>query len=130
MANKTPKTLNKILSFEISESNIVVVEVQFVKNKINLTNGFKINIPVFQDINKTISIISQFLKTSNIKTKECAISFSMQYFKLHPVPIPLTIPQNEIGQIIIQEGNINPNNEVATWIPLKNTEREEADDQM
>ncbi len=127
MANKNPKKLNKILGFEISESNVVVVEVQFVKNKINLTNGFKINIPVFQDINKTISIISQYLKTSNIKTKECAIGFSMQYFKLHPVPIPLTIPQNEIGQIIIQESNINPNNEVATWIPLKNTEREEAD---
>ena len=127
MANKNPKKLNKILGFEISESNIVVVEVQSIKNKINLTNGFKINIPVFQDINKTISIIGQYLKTSNIKTKECAIGFSMQYFKLHPVPIPLTIPQNEISQIIIQEANINPATEVATWISLKNTEREEAD---
>ncbi len=127
MASKTPKKLNKILGIEISESNIIGVEVQFAKNKILLTNGFKINIAVFQDVNKSISIINQYLKSSNIRTKDCAIGYSMQYFKLHPTPIPLTIPQNEIGSIVIQEGNVNPAEEVASWMPLKNTEREEAD---
>ena len=125
---KNLKTLTKILSLDISENNLSAVEIQFGKNNtVSLTNAFHLNVPVFQDANKTINYIIQNLKASNMKTKECVIGFSMQYFKLLPVPIPHTIPEEEYGSIIIQEGNLDPNNENIGWKLLKNTTRQDSD---
>ena len=127
MVTKPPKKYNKILGLDISENSITVIEIQFVKNNINITNGFQINNPTFQDINQTLQLIKQNLKAFNIKTKECIFGFSMQYFKLFPVPIPISIPVNEIGSIIIQEGNIDATKHIASWLQLHNTQRQEPD---
>lgn len=122
-----PKKLSKIIGIDISENDIIASEVTFTKNNININSGFRLPIPVFQDINKTIALLKQNLKALNIKTKECVIGFSMQYFKLLPVPIPASIPQDEISSIIIQEGNIDPTAETVTWIKLNNTQRQDPD---
>lgn len=129
MANKikTDKKYNKLLGFDFSENNLAVVEIQFLKNKINVTGAFTLNIPILQDLNQTVSLIKQNLKSLNIKTKECVFGFSMQYFKFFPVPIPKTIPPDEIGSIIIQEGGIDVNGDFVTWIPLNNTQRQDPD---
>lgn len=121
------KKFNKLICFDISENNLICVEAQFTKDNVNITNGFKLNIPIFQDINQTINYIKQNLKSTNIKTKDCTIGLSMQYFKLFPVTIPRSIPQDEINSIILQEGSIDPNNYYATWIPLNNTQRQDPD---
>lgn len=121
------KKYNSVVGVEISENCIIVAEIKFVKNNINLSSGFRLDIPVFQDINNTITLFKQSLRASNIKTKEVAFGLSMQYFKLFPVPIPKSIPQNEIDTIILQEGNVNSNNEAATWMPLNNTARQDPD---
>lgn len=121
------KKLNKIVGIEISENDIIVVEISFIKNNITITNGFRLHLPVFQDINKTTILLKQNLKTLNIKTKECVIGFSMQYFKLLPVPIPASIPKEEISSIIIQEGNIDPTKELFSWRVLNNTQRQDSD---
>ena len=125
-SNKS-KNLNRILGIEISENDIIATEIIFVQNKINLSNGFRLSIPVFQDIDKTIKLFKQNLKTLNIKTKDCAFGFSMQYFRLLPVSIPSTIPEEEIGAIVLQEGNIDTAQELVTWLPLNNTQRQDAD---
>ena len=127
MAVKPLKKYNRILGFDISENSITAIEIQFVKDNINIINGFQINNPTFQDLNQTIHLIKQNLKAYNIKTKECIFGFSMQYFKLFPVPIPSSIPQDEIGSIIIQEGNLDPDKHSALWIPLNNTQRQDPD---
>lgn len=129
MAFKSDKSkkLNRILGIEISENDIIATEIIFAQNKVNLLNGFRLSIPVLQDINKTIKLFKQNLKTLNIKTKDCAFGFSMQYFRLLPVPIPSTIPEEEIGSIVIQEGNIDTTQEIATWFPLNNTQRQDTD---
>ena len=121
------KKYNNVAGVEISENCIIVSEIKFVKNNLNLTSGFRLDVPVFQDINNTVSLFKQSLRASNIKTKDFAFSLSMQYFKLFPVPIPKTIPRNEIDSIILQEGNINLNNDVAVWMPLNNTQRQDPD---
>lgn len=121
------KKYNSVIGIEISENCIVAVEIKFQKNNINITNGFRLDVPVFQDINNTVALLKQSLKGANIKTKECAFGFSMQYFKFFPVTIPKTIPENEIDSIILQEGNVDLNKDVATWIPLKNTQRQDPD---
>ncbi|MBI2996618.1 MAG: PilN domain-containing protein [Candidatus Melainabacteria bacterium] len=118
---------NKLISIELSENNLIATEVQFVKNKIYITGTFTLNIPILQDINQTISLIKEGIKKSNIKTKDTVIGLSMQYFKLFPVPLPATIPLDEIDQIILQEGNIDLNNNCVSWLPLKNTQRQETD---
>lgn len=129
MAIKTnqQKKLNRILGVEISENDIIATEIIFTKNSINLSRGFRLPITVFQDINKTIKLFKQNLKVLNIKTKECAFGFSMQYFKLLPVPVPVTIPEEEIGSIVVQEANIDVENEIATWVYLRNTQRQDVD---
>ena len=127
MAAKPQKKYNKILGLDISENSIVAIEIQFVKNNINIVNGFQINNPTFQDINQTIELIKQNLKAFNIRTRECIFGFSMQYFKLFPVPIPTSIPANEIDSIIMQEGNIESDKHVASWFPLNNTQRQDPD---
>lgn len=127
MANLTGKKLNKLLSIEISENDIICVELFFLKETISIKNAFRINIPVFQDVNKTVTLFKQTLKSLNIKTKEFAVGFSMQYLRLLPIPIPLTIPLEEITQIIVQEGNIDLKKEYLTWIPLNNTKRQDPD---
>lgn len=121
------KKYQKIIGFDVSENNISAVEIHFSKNIWNVNSGFKISIPVFQDIEKTVSLIKENLKTSNIKTKEIAIGFSMQYFKLFPVSIPRSIPQNEIESILLQEGNINPDENTVSYLPLYSTQRQESD---
>lgn len=121
------KKITRILGFEISENNLTVVEIQLIKNNIHITNGFRLTIPVFQDLNQTVSLISQNLRALHIKTKDCAFGLAMQYFKLFPVPIPETIPQEEIDSIILQEGNINTTNDYFSWIPLSNTKRVDTD---
>ena len=68
--SNNPKKLNRILGIEISENDIIASEILFAKNNINLTSGFRLNIPVLQDINKTITLFKQNLKAFNIKTKE------------------------------------------------------------
>ena len=125
--NKIIKKYNKVLGIEISESNLIAAEIQFVKNNIHITNAFRLDIPVFQDLNQTVNFIRQTLRALNIRTKDCAVGLSMQYFKLFPVPIPKTIPQDEIDSIILQEGNVDPNNDYVTWLPLTNTQRQEPD---
>ncbi|MBI3590115.1 MAG: PilN domain-containing protein [Candidatus Melainabacteria bacterium] len=125
--SNNPKKLNRVLGIEISENDIVASEILFAKNTINITSGFRLNIPVLQDINKTVTLFKQNLKAFNIKTKECAIGYSMQYFKLLPVTIPASIPQNEIISIVAQEANVDPENEIVTWIPLNNTRRQDLD---
>ena len=127
MAAKPLKRYNKILGFDISENSIIALEIQFVKDNINIINGFEINNPTFQDANQTIQLIKQNLKAYNIKTKECIFGFSMQYFKLFPVPIPSSIPSNEIDSIIFQEGNLDSDKYSATWMQLHNTKRQEPD---
>ena len=129
MASKTKnlKKYNKILGLEISENNLSILEIQYVKNNINVTNGFNLNIPIFQDLNNTISLIKQNLKILNIKVKDTAVGFSMQYCKLFPIPIPQTIPDDEIGSIVLQEGNIDSNTESVSWLPLANTQRQDQD---
>ena len=121
------KKYNKFLGFEISENNLVALEIQVIKNNINITNGFRLNIPIFQDLNKTVTLINQNLKAYNIKTKDCAFGLGMQYFKLFPVPLPTSIPKDEIDSIILQEGNLNVNNDSLAWIPLNNTQRQDPD---
>lgn len=121
------KKHSKILGFEISENNLFCVEIHFVKNNINIVNAFRLDMPIFQDLNKTITLIKQQLKALKIKTKDAAFGFSMQYFKLFPVPIPKTIPYEEIDSIILQEGNVNPNTDLAVWMPLNNTQRQDPD---
>ena len=125
--NKNIKKLNSVLGLEISENSVVVVEVKFDKDSINILNGFRIDVPVFQDINQTISLLNQNLKLLGIKTRQCAFAFTMQYFKLFPVPIPKTIPQDEINSIIIQEGNIAPETDTVSWLALYNTQRVDPD---
>ncbi len=127
MAAKPIKKYNRILGFDISENSIVVIEIQFIKNNINIINGFQINNPIFQDLNQTIELIKQNLKAFNIKTRECVFGFSMQYCKLFPVSIPTSIPGNEIDSIIIQEGNVEPEKHDASWLPLNNTQRQDPD---
>ncbi len=127
MAVKPQKKYNRILGFDISENSIVAIEIQFVKNNINIINGFQINNPTFQDLNQTIQLIKQNLKAFNIRTKECTFGFSMQYCKLFPVPIPTSIPANEIDSIIVQEGNADPDNHATSWLPLNNTQRQDTD---
>ncbi|GEM_PF-3268498 len=121
------KKLNRIIGIEISENDVIGVELLFIKDKVYLKNGFRLNVPVFQDPSKTISLIKQTLKSLNIKTKECVIGFSLQYLKLLSIPIPATIPQDEIPSIIAQEGNIDPVNESVTYIQLNNTQRTDPD---
>ena len=121
------KQLNKIVGIEISENDVIGVELFFIKDKVYIKNGFRLNIPVFQDPNKTITLIKQTLKSLNIKTKECVIGFSLQYLKLLSVPIPATIPQDEISSIVAQEGNIDLANESVTYIQLNNTQRTDPD---
>ena len=127
MAAKPLKKYNRILGFDISENSIVVIEIEFVKTNINIINGFQINNPTFQDLNQTIALIKQNLKAFNIRTKECIFGFSMQYFKLFPVPIPTSIPKDEIGSIIIQEGSLEIDKHAASWVPLNNTQRQDPD---
>ena len=127
MAVKPLKKYNRILGFDISENSIVAIEIQFVKNNVNIINGFQINNPTFQDINQTIALVKQNLKAFNIRTKECIFGFSMQYFKLFPVPIPTSIPPNEIDSIIIQEGNVEADKHAASWLLLNNTQRQDPD---
>ena len=124
---KNFKKYNRLLGLDISENNISLVEVVFIKNKVIITNGFHLNISTFKDINNTVSLIKQNLKALNIKTKECSIGYSMQYFKIHPIPIPKTIPEEEIGSIIFQEGNIDPSDSSVCWLPLNSTKRDEPD---
>lgn len=121
------KKHNKILGFEISENNLFCVEIHFVKNNINIVNAFRLDMPIFQDLNQTITLIKQHLRALKIKTKDAAFGFSMQYFKLFPVPIPKTIPYDEIDSIILQEGNVNSSTDLAVWIPLNNTQRQDPD---
>lgn len=129
MVNRTHnlKKHNKIIGFDISENNLFAVEIHFVKNTINIVNAFRLDIPIFQDLNQTISLIRQYLKSLRIKTKDVVFGYSMQYFKLFPVPIPKTIPYDEIDSIILQEGNINSNTDLASWMPLNNTQRQDPD---
>lgn len=129
MANekKNLKKYTNLLGLEISENTISCVEVKYVKNNFNITGGFRLDVPVFQDLNKTIALLKQNLKLLNIKSKECAIGLAMQYFKLFPVSIPKSIPEDEIDSIVMQEGNISLENDVFTWFPLKRTERQDAD---
>ncbi len=127
MANKSLKKYNRILGIDISENSIIGIEVQFVRNNINIINGFQINNPTFQDINQTIQLVKQNLKAYNIKTKDCIIGFSMQYFKMFPTPIPSSIPTNEIDSIILQEGGIEADKHDAIWLPLNNTSRQDPD---
>lgn len=124
---KTNKTYNKILGFDISENNLVAIEILFTKDKVNITQGFHLNIGTLQDINHAASLISQNLKSMAIKTKDCAFGFSMNCFKLFPVPIPKSIPKEEIDSIILQEGNTDVDNENVSWLPLINTERQDSD---
>lgn len=119
--------LNRFVSLEISEECIVAVELQFQNGVVNLLNGFRIDVPVFNDINATVNLIKQNLKSSNIKTKDVVVGLSMQYFKLFPIPIPTTIPEQEINLIISQEGNVDLQNEIVSNFPLKNTQRQEQD---
>lgn len=121
------KKLNKIVGLEVSESCIVAVEMQFTKNSIFITNGFTLEIPVFEDLNKTAEYLKQNFKVSGIKTRNVAIGLSLTYCKLFPVPIPTTIPENEIGMIVAQEGNVDVQNEACAWAPLQSTYRQEAD---
>lgn len=127
MAIKPLKKYNRILGIDISENSIIGLEIQFVKNNINIVNGFEINNPTFQDINQTIQLIKQSIKAYNIKTKDCIIGFSMQYFKLFPVPIPASIPDEEIDSIIFQEGNLDSEKHMAVRMRLNNTQREDPD---
>ncbi len=124
---KNLKKVNKLLGIDFSETNISLVELQIINNKIIVTNGFQLSIPTFKDINNTIALIKQNLKTLNIKTRECSIGYAMQYFKLFPVPLPKSIPQDEINSIIIQEGNIDTNEFSTCWLPLNNTRRDDPD---
>lgn len=125
--SKNTKTHNKILGIEISENSFSLVEIFFVKNNIILNNAFTLNFPIFQDLNKTVAFVKQNLKALNIKTKECAIGFSMQYFNLFPIPIPENIPINEIDSIVLQEASIDLGTNNLTWAPLNNTKRQDAD---
>ena len=121
------KKYTSIVGFEISENCIVVVEIKLEKDHIAITNGFRLDIPVFKDLNNTVAVIRQSLKHSNIKSKEAAFGFSMQYFKLSPLAIPKSIPPGEIAPILLQEGNIDPSNTSAVYIPLGNTQRQDPD---
>lgn len=121
------KILNRVLALDISEESILAVEIQTAKGLIGIQNGFKINIPVFNDLNKTISELKSQIKLSKIKTRDLVVGFSMQYFKLFPVPIPVNIPADEIKLIVSQEGNISAQKEACSFFPLKNTQRQEAD---
>ncbi len=121
------KNLNRIIGLEITENNIVAVEIQFTKNSINILGGFRLNIPVFQNLNHTTELLKQALKASNIKTKDCAIGLSMQYFKLFPVTIPKTIPESEFSSIVAQEGNVDLDVDALTYVPLYTTQRQDTD---
>lgn len=124
---KKERNFNKIVGFEIAENNIVAVEIQFTKNSINISGGFKLNLPVFQNVNHTVELIKQSLKAANIKTKDCAFGLSMQYFKMSPVTIPKTIPESEIASIVVQESNIDLGADCISHIPLYSTQRQDAD---
>ena len=121
------KRYNKILSLEISEGSIAAVEIQFGKNGIHITNGFYFNNPTFQDVDQTVNLLRENIKAHRITTKDCIVGFSMQYFKFFPIPIPLSIPEDEIDSIVIQEGNINLDKQAVVWNPLNNTRREDVD---
>ena len=129
MINKSPKLKkhNSSIAFEISESCVIVVEVKSAKDRTLLTGGFRLDIPVFKDINNTVALIKQSLKHSNIKSKEAAFGFSMQYFKFFPVAMPKSIPASEVGSIILQEGNIDSASHSVSYLSLANTERKDAD---
>ena len=124
---KKIKKYNKILSLDISENSIIAIEVQFAKNNVYISNGFKLNNPTFQDVNQTVELIKQNIKAYNIKTKEVIIGFSMQYFKLFTTPIPDSIPEGEIDSIMLQESNLETTKYEISWMPLKNTFRQELD---
>ena len=121
------KKYNKLLGIDISENNLVVTELQLIKDRFKLLNFFSLNFPIFQDIDKTIYQLKENIKARNIKTKECAIGFSMQYFKILPVSIPSSIPEDEVLSIVLQEGNFDQENDIVSWIPLNSTKREETD---
>ncbi len=127
MAAKPLKKYNRMLGLDISENSIIGLEIQFIKDNVNIINGFEINNPTFQDINQTIQLIKQNLKAYNIKTKDCIFGFSMQYFKLFPVPIPTSIPTDEIDSIIFQESNAEADKHAVSWLPLSNTQRQDPD---
>ena len=112
------KTYSKLVCFDISENNLVVIELSFEKGNVYITGGFSLNLLLFQDLNHTISLINQNLRSSNIKTKDAVFSFSMQYFKLLPVPIPKSIPESEIGSILLQEANIDEKESCLSYLPL------------
>ena len=124
---KKQKKFNRIVGIEISENDILAVEIFIFRNTINITGGFRLNIPFLQDIDKTIALLKQSLKVANIKTKECIIGYSMQYFKLFPIPLPTTIPESELDSIVLQESNTDLNNDMVSWIPLNTTKRQEPD---
>ncbi|MBI1857920.1 MAG: PilN domain-containing protein [Candidatus Melainabacteria bacterium] len=124
---KTGKKFKKILALEICESGIVATEVQFVKNSVVLLNSFRLDIPVFDDLNKTIQYLKQTIRASHITTKDCIVGLSMQYFKLFPVPIPVTIPEAEIGLIVAQEGNVDEASDICAWTSLSSTSRQDDD---
>lgn len=126
MAGKLKK-FNKIIGFEISESSIFALEVEFVKNNAIISNSLRSDIAIFEDPTKVIQYLKQDLKSCGFKIKDSVIGLSMQFFKLFPIPIPETIPQNEINLILAQEGGVDLNNEYLTWLPLKNTRRQDAD---
>ncbi len=125
--SKKLRNYSKIVAFEIAENNITAVEIQFSKNSINITGAFRLNVPVFQNVNHTIELIKQSLKNSKIKTKDVVFGLSMQYFKLSPVTIPKTIPESEISSILIQESNVDVNADAFTYIPLYSTQRQDQD---
>jgi Tfp pilus assembly protein PilN len=121
------KTLNRIIGIEIAENNIIAVEIQFTKNSINILGGFRLNLPVFQNLTHTVELFKQALKASNMKTRDCAVGLSMQYFKLSPVTIPKTIPESEISSIIAQESNVDLSADSLAFLPLYSTQRQDAD---
>lgn len=125
--NKSIKRLAKVLALDISDDGIVAIEIQFVKNVVSITGGFRIDLPVFSDFNKSIEIVKQNLKLAKIKTKDLVIGYSMQYFKLFPMPIPTTIPDSEIPLIISQESGVDTSLDSFTYLPLKNTKRQDTD---
>ena len=124
---KTKTQFAKLLIAEVTDSNILVLEVQYIKEKIHITGGFNLEINPFEDIKKTILLLKQNLNNSKIKTKNCVVGLSMQYFKFLPVTIPQTIPADEIPIILSQEANIDQTLDTLSWLVLNNTIREEAD---
>ena len=127
MVGKSQKKRNRILGFDISENSIVALEVSLTKRGVSIVNGFQLNTPVLQDLNQTAEVVQQNLKAYNIKTKDCIFGFSMQYFKLFPVSLPTTIPQEEVSSIVLQEGNIDAEKQCAVWRILENTRRQDPD---